>query len=181
MSSSDLVSWGRRALLLGGFLALASCTYEPVNAPGGAAEGMRQGDISVQAPETEDDFSLVARLEERLGRAGRAPSYDLGYRLNVIEDPVGVRPNQEIQRYNVIGRIDWTLTSTETGAVVGSGGFESFTSYAATGQPAAGLTAQEDAHKRLMVLLADQLVTRLVATATDWRNGGTAPGAYPAQ
>ena len=141
-----------------------------MNAPGGAAAGMRSGEIAVQAPQAEDEFALVERLEQRLGRGSRG-RYELGYTLKVDEDAVGVRPNQETQRYNVIGRIDWTLTDTGSGTVVTSGGFESFTSYASTGEPVSGLTAQQDAHKRLAVLLADQLVIKLSATAETWRGG----------
>jgi LPS-assembly lipoprotein len=167
MWSSDRLWFGRRAALAA-LLALAACGYQPVNAPDGSATGLRSGEIAVQAPEAEDEFALVERLEQRLGRGGRA-QYDLGYRLKVDEDAVGVRPNQETLRYNVIGRIDWTLTDRATGATITSGGFESFSSYAASGQPVSGLTAQQDAHKRLVVLLADQLVTKLSATADEWR------------
>lgn len=162
MWSSD-----RRMVLLG-LTALAACGYEPVNAPGGAAEELRQGEIEVRAPTLDDEYFLVERLEQRLGGAGRNPRYRLDYTINVEEVPVGITPNQETTRYNVIGRIDWTVTDMETGAIVTSDGFESFSSYAATGSAVSGLTARDDAHKRLMLLMADQIVTRLTATAATW-------------
>lgn len=166
MWSSDGV-FSRRAVLLG-LSALAACGYEPVNSPTGAAAGLKSGDISVRAPTEDDEYSLVERLEQRLGPAKRA-RYELGYTLHIDEVPVGITPNQETTRYNVIGRIDWTLTDLATGSVATSGGFESFSSYAATGSAVSGLTAQEDAHRRLTALMADQVVTRLTATAADWR------------
>jgi LPS-assembly lipoprotein len=161
MWSSD-----RRTVFLG-FAALAGCGYQPVNAPGGAAAGLRQGQIEVRAPTLDDEYTLAERLEQRLG-AGRSPRFRLDYTLAVEEVPVGITPNQETTRYNVIGRIDWSVTDTATGTVATSGGFESFSSYAATGSAVSGLTAQEDAHKRLMVLMADQIVIRLTATAASW-------------
>ncbi|MCR8724944.1 LPS assembly lipoprotein LptE [Frigidibacter sp. ROC022] len=166
MSSSEW-SFGRRALLLG-IGALAACGYEPVNSPDGAAAGLKSGEIAVRAPVEEDEYTLVEALERRLGQAKRA-GYMLDYTLKVDEVAVGITPNQETTRYNVIGRIDWTLTDLATGSVATSGGFESFSSYAATGSAVSSLTAQEDAHRRLTTLMADQIVTRLTATAADWR------------
>jgi LPS-assembly lipoprotein len=40
---------------------------------------------------------------------------------------------------------------------------KSFTAYSATGSTVAGLAAEEDAATRLMRILADQIVARLVA------------------
>ena len=156
----------RRVVLLG-LAALAGCGYQPVNAPGGAAAGLRQGQIEARAPTKDDEYALVERLEQRLG-AARRPQFRLDYTLGVEEVPVGITPNQETTRFNVIGRIDWSVTDVESGAVATSGGFESFSSYAATGSAVSGLTAQQDAHKRLMVLMADQIVLRLTATAESW-------------
>ena len=52
---------------------------------------------------------------------------------------------------------------TEGGQKVGAGKVQSFTSYATTGTTVATMTAETDAYKRLMVILADQVVTRLMA------------------
>lgn len=162
MWSSD-----RRVFLLGAAALLAGCGYQPVNAPGGAAAGLRQGRIEVRAPATEDEYTLVEELERRLGTA-REARFLLDYTLSVEEMPVGITPNQDTTRYNVIGRIDWSVTDRTSGAVATSDRIESFSSYAATGSAVSGLTAQEDAHQRLLRLLADQMVTRLSATAADW-------------
>lgn len=175
------MSWSRRAVLAGGLAFLVSACveggYQPVNAPGSAAATLRQGSLRIAEPQNEDGYSFVARLEQRLGRVGRNPRYDLDYTLKVSEDPVGVRPDQATQRYNVIGRVDYRVTDIASGAVLTSGGFESFSSYSATDGAISGLSAQEDAHARLMVLLADQLVTRLTAGAATWASpaGSAAP------
>lgn len=162
--------WSSRRQLLAGAcaLALSACAgYSPVLAPGGPAAGLH-GQVAVQAPETVDDYALVSALESRLGQSATG-RYRLDYTLAVKEVPVGITPSQETTRYNVTGQIDWTLTDSTTGGVVTSGAYQSFTSYAATGSTVAGLSAQEDAHKRLMQLIADEIVSRLTATAGDWR------------
>lgn len=166
------MSWSRRAVLLSGLaFVVTACVeggYQPVNAPGAAANALRQGSLRIAAPSDEDGYHFVARLEQRFGQASRNPLFDLDYTLTVGEEPVGVRPDQATQRFNVIGRLDYRVSSVATGAVLTSGGFESFSSYSATDGAISGLSAQENAHQRLMILLADQLVTRLNAGASTW-------------
>ncbi len=78
---------------------------------------------------------------------------------------VGITADNRITRYNLKGAIDWTLTDSASGARLTGGRVQSFTAFAATGSTVAGLAAEEDAAYRLMRLLADQIVTRLVAEA----------------
>ena len=59
-------------------------------------------------------------------------------------------------------------TDRTTATRVTGGRVESFTSWSATGSTVAGLTAEEDARLRLMRILADQIVARLLATSGDW-------------
>jgi LPS-assembly lipoprotein len=148
-------------------LALAACGFAPVYGPGGGAEGLR-GTIRVEAPATRPEYDLVAQLESRLGQP-TAAAYDLTYTLATREVAVGITPEQETTRYHVTGRLDFQLTDIGTGTVATSGEVETFTAYAATGSTVSAAAATEDAYRRLSVLLADQLVTRLQVTAGDWR------------
>ena len=63
----------------------------------------------------------------------------------------------------IVGDVDFALRNISTGQVVTSGNVENFTGYSATGSTVATLAAERDAQKRLMVMLAEQLVTRLYA------------------
>lgn len=157
-------SFNRRTLL--GFLALSGCGFTPAYGPGGAAAGL-QGAVRIGDPTDKNAFDLVERLEERLGRPSMA-AYDLAYTITTIPVGVGITPENAITRYNLTGTVDWTLTARATTARVAGGRVESFTSYSATGSTVAGLAAEEDAALRLMRLLADQIVTRLIATAGQW-------------
>lgn len=163
MSSSD-----RRTVLAGlSALTLGACGFRPAYGPGGVAQGLR-GRIAVDAPDTRATFALVERLEDRLGRA-EAPLYRLSYRLSTRRDSVGITAEQETTRYTLHGELAFQLVALATGTVVQSGKVASFSAYSATGSTVATLTAERDAERRLMVILADQLVTRLVATADDVR------------
>ncbi len=156
----------RRAVLILAAFA-AGCGFQPVYGPGGSAEGLR-GTIGFDAPRDLEGFALVRQLEDRLGLAD-APSYRLSARIFTDEQELGVTPDQVITRYNLRGRVEFVLLDETTGRVATSGQVASFTSYSATGTPFATRTAREDATERLMVILADQIVSRLLVTAGEWR------------
>ena len=144
-------------------LALAACGFTPVYGPGGTGSALR-GRVRVQEPEAPDEYLLVQTLEDRLGRA-TAPAYDLGYKLVTRTEGQAVTRTGETTRYSLVGRLDYTLTARDTGDVVASGQVENFTGYSATGSTVETLAGERDARARLMTILADQLVTRLYATA----------------
>ena len=162
MSSSDR----RNFLFLMAALPVAACGFAPAYGPGGAASGL-QGRIRVDDPSDKNGFDLVERLEERLGRP-EAPRYALSFSITTSAIGVGITPENAITRYNLTGSIDWGLTDTATGTRLTGGSVNSFTSYSATGSTVAGLAAEQDAAFRLMRLLADQIVTRLIATSGQW-------------
>ncbi len=162
MSSSDR----RQFLLLMAALPVAGCGFAPAYGTGGAAAGL-QGRIRVDDPSEKNGFDLVQRLEERLSRPD-APRYALSYIITTNAIGVGITPENAITRYNLTGAVDWGLTDTATGTRLTGGRVNSFTSYSATGSTVAGLAAEQDAALRLMRILADQIVTRLIATSGQW-------------
>ncbi|ALG91576.1 MAG: hypothetical protein CL814_00440 [Confluentimicrobium sp.] len=162
MSSSD-----RRAfLLLLAALPLAGCGFEPAYGTGGPAERLKNS-IRVADPTDRHSYNLVGRLEERLRRPV-TPRYMLDYTLTTESVRLAITPAQEITRYNITGKVDFTLTEIATGETVYTGSVNSFTGYSASGTPVATQTAERDAYDRLMIILADQMVTRLIASSGNW-------------
>lgn len=155
-------SCNRRIFLLAP-LALAACGFTPAYAPGGASTRL-MGTVRAADPTDKNAFDFVERIEERIGRP-EVHRYDLSYTIATETVGVGITPDNRITRYNLKGAIDWALIETATGARITGGRVQSFTAYAATGSTVAGLAAEEDAAYRLMRLLADQIVTLLVAEA----------------
>lgn len=155
-------SYNRRFLLLTP-LALAACGFTPAYAPGGAATKL-MGTVRAADPSDKNAFDFVERIEERIGRP-EVTRYDLAYTIVTETVGVGVTTDNQITRYNLKGAIDYSLTDTATGEKISGGRVQSFTAYAATGSTVAGLAAEEDAAFRLMRLLADQIVARLIAEA----------------
>ena len=154
---------GKRAplLLVGACLTLAACGFSPVYAPEGVASDLR-GRIDVAGPADEEGFALVKRLEDRLGQPQGA-DLALTADIRIAEDAVGFLPDGEISRYNVVGRVDWRLSDVNDGSEVERGSEQSFTSYSATSTTVATTFARRDARRRLMIILADRIVTDLIA------------------
>jgi LPS-assembly lipoprotein len=157
--------WLSKALLIC-TMTLAACGFTPAYAPGGSGVAL-QNTVLAAEPRNKPAFDLVERLEERLGPSD-APKYALAYTISQSLASVGVTTANAITRYELIGAVDWTLTDVATGAQLTAGRSENFTSYSATGSTVASLSAREDASQRLMRIIADQIVTQLLATSDQW-------------
>lgn len=151
----------RRFFLTGlaGFV-LAGCRFEPVYGPGGTGPALI-GTVRADDPVSRADFHFVAALEERLGRPV-APRYALGYRIGQRRVETGAIRGIGASRIQLLGSLDFTLTESATGAEVARGRIEAESAYSTTSTQLATLAAAEDAELRLMRMLADGLVTRLM-------------------
>lgn len=154
------MSWSRRSFLSLPF-ALAACGFSPALAPRGPGSGL-QGRVLVDAPTDRDSFLLVRRIEDRLGRSVD-PAYGLDVVMTLTEESRAIDADGNIRRFNIVGQADYELRDFATGGVVASGRTESFTGYSATATTVATLAAERDAHARLATILADQIVTDLLA------------------
>lgn len=150
-------------------MPLAACGFSPAYAPGGSGKVL-QNTILAAEPRDKPAFDLVERLEERLGPSDN-PQFGLNYKIALAPIGVGITTDNAITRYNLTGIVDWELIDAITGARLTGGKAENFTSYSATGSTVASLSAQEDASQRLMRIIADQIVTQLLATSGQWAGG----------
>ncbi|HMO07189.1 MAG TPA: LPS assembly lipoprotein LptE [Paracoccaceae bacterium] len=157
------MSWCERRGLILGLLALPACGFTPAYGPDGGMSAL-SGRIALPEPRDKATFDLVARLEDRLGRA-EAPLFRLETTLRIRPLGLAITPEGAVTRYNLLGGADWRLVEAATGVERLAGRAESFTSYSTTSSTIAGISAQEDAQVRLMRILADQIVTRLMAEA----------------
>lgn len=162
MSSSDR----RRFLTLLAVAPLAGCGFTPVYGPGGTGRALR-GQVQVAAPDTRLGFQLVARLEERLGLP-QAAIYSLDHRIQTSESGLAITGTNDITRINIDGTVTFTLTEIATGRERLAGSVSTFTAYSTTSTPVATSAARRDAEDRLMTALADQVMSRLLASSAGW-------------
>jgi LPS-assembly lipoprotein len=143
-------------------LTVSACGFEPVYGPQGTGTQLRNR-VLVDRPIDREGFLLVRQLEERLGRADD-PAFALGIKLSVREEARAIDPDGDIRRFHVIGEAAYSLSDTNTGAVLRSDTANNFVGYSATGTTVATLAAQRDAQARLMTILADEIVLQLQAS-----------------
>ncbi|KGJ05664.1 LPS-assembly lipoprotein [Paracoccus halophilus] len=158
------MSWSRRSLFAL-LPALAACGFSPVYGPGGTGSRLF-GQIRADDPSTPDEYAFAGRLMERLG-PDRDARFALAYQLRIAVVPQAITPDEVTTRYSLNGTAGFVLTRAETREVVTRGQVSSFTSYSTTGTTIATMSAEQDAHERLARMLADQVVTRLLAVDPD--------------
>lgn len=151
----------KRAFLTITLLAVAACGFTPVYGTGGSGSAL-QNSIEVIEPADRDAFLVTRRLEERLGRSSD-PAYKLTLSVATAEEDLAVDREGDTARFNLLGQADYALVDQSTGKTVVSGRVDNFTSYSTTGTTVATLAAQRDAQQRLMILLADMIVVRLLS------------------
>lgn len=158
-------SSNRRTALLGLAAVLAGCGFTPAYGPRSTG-GRLIGAVELATPETDNGYTLRQRLQDHIGPLDEV-RYTLAVKLAASEDQVAVTTQGSTRRYNVIGTAIYTLTDRVTGTVEAEGKVSSFTSYAATGTTAATLAAERDAYRRLMVILADEIMDRLLLASPE--------------
>ena len=140
-------------------LALAGCDLVPVNGANTKFQLLRNT-VLVQAPTNRVEFELVRNLEVQLGQAV-SKLYDLQYKLSVDEEIIVVSAAQEINRYSLVGLLEYSLIDNG-GVVLLTETTKSFTGYSATGTTVATQRSKRDAYDRLMVILAKQVSNSLL-------------------
>ena len=140
-------------------LALAGCGFAPVNGVNSKSQMLRNT-VLVQAPTNRVEFELVHNLEVQLGQA-TSKLYDLRYKLSVDEDIIVFSAAQEIDRYSLVGLLEYSLVDSG-GVVLLTETAKSFTGYSATGTTVATQRSKRDAYDRLMVILAKQVSNSLL-------------------
>ena len=157
--------WHRRQTLLAlsALAAGSACGFAPAYGPEGSASVL-QDNLRVTAPNRRDGFLISQRLEDRFGRndAGR---YVLNVTPEVRRQGLASSVEGTTNRFRLTGFANYALRDTQTDTVVRRGRETNFTGYSATGSTAATLAAERDANARLMIILADQVVDRLILTS----------------
>ena len=153
----------RRSFLLGAVAlgGLSACGFTPVYGPQGEARALLNT-VEVDPPRDREGYALVRHIEERLGRTS-APRFGLSIAIQLDEERMAITADNIATRFNLLGKATYALRDMGTGEVVTSGIVESFTGYSTTGSTAATQAASRDASERLMVILGDKIITRLMS------------------
>ncbi len=142
-----------RLLLLTLVFCLSACGFTPVYAPGSQV-GAALSDIQLEAPQNEQSYLFAREMEDRIGRATNASKL-LRYTVTIRGE--GIESDTERRRF--VGAATYQLIDKQTLAVVEEGAVDTFTGYSVS--DGLFITARQDAIKRLIVILADQMTREL--------------------
>ena len=139
---------------------MGGCDFTPVYGTGGAGSKIEDR-IFIKEPTTKDLYLVTRRLETRLGRADPAPM-TLSFSVSHGTSGLGTTATGSTTRLHRSGTLSFTLTNSATEQKIDSGSLTNFVGYSVTGNTATSLAAERASIERLMDVLADQLVDRLL-------------------
>ncbi len=145
---------------------LGGCGFTPIYSEGSAADGLR-GTIEIVPGKGREVFTMRERLVERYGFSN-TPKYRLSFTYKAESEGLAVSTSAEVTRFNLDGTSDFKVVDAQTGVLLLSGTVKSKTAYSATSETFPTRVAEQDAQSRLALALADQIVTRVSATASKW-------------
>ena len=148
-----LTSFTFRCLLLAALASFAACGFTPVYAPG-SQTGVALSDIELEEPKNEQGYLFVREMEDRIGRPSNASKL-LRYTITIRGE--GVESDTERRRF--VGVANYQLIDKKTLAVEQTGAVDTFAGYSVS--DGLFITARQDAIKRLIVILADQMTREL--------------------
>lgn len=151
--------WFNRRLFLISAAALAGCGFQPAYDTAGMQS--LYGQISYSDPDTRDMYELRQQLEQRLGPSGSS-AFQLDYAVETKTERTAVAFDGQAFRQQLHGSVIYSLTQSDTRRVLVSGKHKTFVGYASTGTTTATLASQRDANRRLMIQLADLVVTDIL-------------------
>lgn len=143
--------------------ALTACGFVPAYGPQGAA-GRLRGQVALTGPATPFGYQVLTALEDRLGR-GQAARYGLTLTLRSAESPAAVTADGVRSRTTLTGQADYALTDGQ--AALAQGQVDAFTAYSSAGSTVETAASAADAQARLAAILADLILTRLIAALPD--------------
>ena len=152
-----------RKLIFGVLFLISACGFSPIYTNNNSAN--LNGQISIQEPNTQNDFVFYSRLIDRFGEA--SGKYILNYAITTTKEDKAINFDGTVHRIEISGFITFSLNDTENGVQIFSDKEEMYLSYSNFGSTAAVLNAERTTNKQLMVLLADKVADRISLLLVD--------------
>mgnify|MGYP001238573089 CR=1 FL=1 len=145
------------------FFLVSGCGFSPLFTTNNSS---KLGDsISIQEPNTQDEFVFYSRLTDRFGEGGS--KYNLSYVITTSKSDRGLNFDDNVHRIEIAGSVSFKLKDTESEINLLSDKEEMYLSYSNFGSTAAVLNAERTTNKQLLVLLADKIADRISLTIVE--------------
>ena len=152
-----------RKLIFGVLFLISACGFSPIYTNNNSAN--LNGQISIQEPNTQNDFVFYSRLTDRFGKA--SGKYILNYAITTAKEDKAINFDGTSHRVEISASVSFNLKNTESGVQIFSDKEEMYLSYSNFGSTAAVLNAERTTNKQLVVLLADKVADRVSLILVD--------------
>ena len=152
-----------RKLIFGILFLISACGFSPIYTNNNSAN--LNGQISIQEPNTQNDFVFYSRLIDRFGEA--SGKYILNYAITTAKEDKAINFDGTVHRIEISGFVTFSLNDTATGVQIFSDKEEMYLSYSNFGSTAAVLNAERTTNKQLIILLADKVADRISLLLVD--------------
>ena len=136
---------------------IPACGFSPVYNENSAPKLVQQ--ISIQEPNTQDEFIFYSHLVDRFGDSG--DKYVLNYVISTSKKDKALDFDGTVHRVEISGSVSFNLNDKEKGTKLLSETEEMYLSYSNAGSTAPVLNAERTTNKQLVVLLADKVADRV--------------------
>ena len=142
---------------------ISACGFSPVYTKQNSAN--LTGKISIQEPNTQNDFVFYSRLTDRFGEA--SGKYILNYAITTTKEDKAINFDGTVHRVEISASVSFNLKNTESGVQIFSDKEEMYLSYSNFGSTAAVLNAERTTSKQLVILLTDKVADRISLLLVD--------------
>ena len=152
-----------RKLIFGILFLISACGFSPVYTNYNSAN--LTGKISIQQPNTQNEFIFYSRLTDHFGEA--SSKYILNYAITTSKEDKAINFDGTVHREEISGLVTFSLKDTANGVQIFSDKEEMYLSYSNFGSIAAVLNVERTTNKQLVVLLADKVADRISLILVD--------------
>ena len=123
------------------------------------------GQITIQEPNSQDEFIFYSRLVDHFGQAG--DKYILNYAITSAKEDRALNFDGTAHRVEISGSVSFSLKDREKEIELLYDKEEMYLSFSNSGSTAAVLNAERDTNKQLIILLADKVADRISLTVVE--------------
>ena len=123
------------------------------------------GQISIEEPNSQNEFVFYSHLVDRFGQTG--DKYILDYTITTAKKDSALNFDGTAYRVEISGSVSFSLKDKEKEIELLSDKEEMYLSYSNSGSTAAVLNAERNTNKQLVILLADKVANRISLTIVE--------------
>ena len=152
-----------RKIIYPALFLVTACGFSPLY--NSNESSLLNGKISIQEPNSQNEFVFYSRLVDRFGQAG--DEYILNYTIATAKEDSALNFDGTAYRVEISGSVSFSLKDKEKEIELLSDKEEMYLSYSNSGSTAAVLNAERITNKQLVILLADKVANRISLTIVE--------------